>query len=668
MARNQVKFNALLNRISTKNMRPADLNNGLLNLSNINITDKDLAHLVLAVQTSGAAIIKTLALNGEFITNAGLASVAKMSSLTDLNLVDLRITDTGLASITTMPSLTHLHLYELNRVTDTGLACIATMTSLTHLHLEKLHALTNSILASVSAMPGLTHLHLCGLGDMWKPSERVTDAGIISAVARISNLVHLHLENYQFADTTLSPIATMNSLTHLHLCKLDGVTHTGIASVARIPNLIHLHLEALGWGITNVVSKSGALTRIPPTQYPFADSSLACIATMPSLTHLYLCDLGGVTDIGITSIAEMPGLTDLYLRGKTYFFQPSDDVTDTSLACIATMPSLTHLYLENYQFTSAGIAAVAKMPNLTALYLEKLPNVTLTAKNLALSKVEVNVLRMQVLISKILPQDTSNTGADVTSEDTSAESIWTDYQVYSAVMRNLSGISAVIKNTFHHNPSALKMFQGGYEGDGESQSSIFRTLLLSHKALASHLAFVYHIISKDGLPIKCTQYSDTMDDGTTQRAYIAPIPKGIQGIIASFLGYYDIIHTVSAVVIDSAPRLGSLEWFQEQIECFRSKVSIDTAYGDDGDIFVAAATRIPGAVDTLLVRCQNKRESLIQAQKDSVAQGQTNPYAMGAHMMQQRDVQESYYNEQYKAAGCLMKILGDYMHSVESDA
>ncbi|MBM3877724.1 MAG: hypothetical protein FJ386_13585 [Verrucomicrobia bacterium] len=75
-----------------------------------------------------------LRLLGTNVTDATLAQLKDVKSLTDLNLATTKITDAGLASLANLTNLTRLHL-EQTAVTDAGMRHLARLRNLTYLNL-----------------------------------------------------------------------------------------------------------------------------------------------------------------------------------------------------------------------------------------------------------------------------------------------------------------------------------------------------------------------------------------------------------------------------------------------------------------------------------------------------------------------------------------------------
>jgi hypothetical protein len=107
-------------------------------------------------------------LQGGSVTDAEIAPVKDIASLTSLNLGATKITDAGLANLKGLTNLTRLYL-ELTAVTDAGLANIKGLTNLTYLNLYGTKV-TDAGLENLKNLRYLRHLYV------WQ--SKVTDTGV----------------------------------------------------------------------------------------------------------------------------------------------------------------------------------------------------------------------------------------------------------------------------------------------------------------------------------------------------------------------------------------------------------------------------------------------------------------------------------------------------------
>jgi mono/diheme cytochrome c family protein len=117
-------------------------------------------------------------LQGASVTDAVIAPLRDVTSLTDLDLGTTKITDAGLAAIEGLVNLTRLHL-ELTAVTDRGLARLKNLKNLTYLNVYGT-AVTDS---GLDQLKGLRHLR-----NLYVWQTKVTEAGVKKLKAALPGL------------------------------------------------------------------------------------------------------------------------------------------------------------------------------------------------------------------------------------------------------------------------------------------------------------------------------------------------------------------------------------------------------------------------------------------------------------------------------------------------
>lgn len=112
------------------------------------------------------------------VTDALIAPLKDVTSLTDLNLASTKVTDAGLAAIAGLTNLTRLHL-EQTQITDAGLAHLKRLTRLHYLNLYGTQV-TDAGLEHLKGLKRLKRLYL------WQ--SKVTDAGVESLRTAVPDL------------------------------------------------------------------------------------------------------------------------------------------------------------------------------------------------------------------------------------------------------------------------------------------------------------------------------------------------------------------------------------------------------------------------------------------------------------------------------------------------
>lgn len=136
------------------------------------------------------------------------------------------VTDAGLASLAGLTDLQFLNLSNCRRITDSGLRHLQQLAKLRTLRLNRIN-IDGSGLANLSGHKHLSKLYLSGSG--------ITDESLVH-LATMSRLRTLDLEDTKITDSGLVQLAGLHRLEHL---KLNGsaVTLGGLAELKALPNL-----------------------------------------------------------------------------------------------------------------------------------------------------------------------------------------------------------------------------------------------------------------------------------------------------------------------------------------------------------------------------------------------------------------------------------------------
>ena len=117
-------------------------------------------------------------LRGRNLSDAGLADIAKLKNIIELNLRDTKITSDGLIHLKELNKLTRLHLERTN-VDDKGIAYLKDLTKLQYLNLYKTR-ITDKALEHLTELKNLRQLYI------WQTD--VTDIGIAYLKKRLPSL------------------------------------------------------------------------------------------------------------------------------------------------------------------------------------------------------------------------------------------------------------------------------------------------------------------------------------------------------------------------------------------------------------------------------------------------------------------------------------------------
>jgi len=278
--------------------------------------------------------LKALYINDHSLTNDGLAHLAQLELLEELDLVGKgRLNDAGLVHLAKLSRLTYLLLQGKN-FTDAGMAQIKNCSSLRILHLGFLTQLTDAAIVQLSQMPRLERLSF-----HW--NENITNASMVH-LKKMNSLKVLDIKHSKVTDEGLEHLAQIESLENLTLPD-GGITDNGIEHITKLHNLKYL------WA----GSRSSS---------PLTDKSLSYISALGNLEELYIGGIG-FSDEGMKDIAKLTKL-----KGLSIF--TANQLTNKGLAELAGLKSLTNFSLGNKTNVSvSGLKSLNSLKKLKVLTL-----------------------------------------------------------------------------------------------------------------------------------------------------------------------------------------------------------------------------------------------------------------------------------------------------------
>jgi tRNA A-37 threonylcarbamoyl transferase component Bud32 len=248
--------------------------------------------------------LRSLKLQGPWVSDASLPRLKGLKSLQRLDLVATGVTDAGLTHLSALANLTHLMLIQ-TPVTDAGLV-----------HLQ-----------------ALRNLHDLELG-----GTRVTEAGMdhLAALPNLTGL--LNLNNSKVTDAWLGRLKSLSRLTALSLAN-NPVTDAGLASLTALPKLQYLNLSHTRVGDAGLVHVK-PLRDLYELRLAWTRVSDAGLANLQGLQALHSLDLRGtrVTDAGLEALRALTALRELDLIGT--------DVTTAGVAALQKALPSCHILFE----------------------------------------------------------------------------------------------------------------------------------------------------------------------------------------------------------------------------------------------------------------------------------------------------------------------------------
>ncbi|CAM9308897.1 unnamed protein product, partial [Phaeothamnion confervicola] len=351
----------------------------------VSLTELDISHCDAVTaegcsRLAGLRALKSLDISGCKVTNAWLATLARLPALERLTLrMGAHVTDVDLAELAgggegggrgsnsgsgdsgtaaaglsaatagmaaagaTATGLTgtlrHLCLSGCAEVTDAGLACLVPLRQLTSLDLSNLPRVTDAGVAALCArLPALQSLSVAG-------NPTVGNRTFQAAAHGCRGLTELDAHGTSADERGLQMLRGMPALQRLQLPRQGrGLGAEAVRHLAAIPALTALDLAGLG-------------TKLAAALMP---ADLAPLAALGRLQTLSLCGVTAATDDALAALLPaLPRLQQLDLNGAPC----------SSAAAMAGLSSLHDLGLAFTAFADDALEGLAAVPALTALTL-----------------------------------------------------------------------------------------------------------------------------------------------------------------------------------------------------------------------------------------------------------------------------------------------------------
>jgi hypothetical protein len=242
-------------------------------------------------------------LRASWVTDSDLGDLARLPSLSRLDLSLTRISDHGLQQLKNAPGITDLNLRYAELITDAGLAAVKRWKHLQRLSLRGTK-ITDTTLQHLS---GVTSLESLDIGFV-----QVTDVGL-DALTSLPNLKELAIGGNKLTDVGLQPLRQMPGLMSLDLSGAQrtdsglwsiSLTEPGLDAVATLKNLRHLRLNGTGVSARGL-EKLKSLVQLERLDLQgcsrIRDDAVPVLAAFPAL---HVVDLTGtaVTEKGIAAL------------------------------------------------------------------------------------------------------------------------------------------------------------------------------------------------------------------------------------------------------------------------------------------------------------------------------------------------------------------------------
>ncbi len=286
----------------------------MVNVGRRSPSDEDLKLLDGLTDLTGVFLFQNRSIGDD-----GLAHVAHLKNLVQLDFCATSVTDKGMEAIAGLTKLKDLWMFEVPFVTDAGMKYVSGLHELKLLDVRRNPQLTDAMLPYLT---GLTALEDLELGE-----TAITDEGL-RQLARLANLGTLNIGGTHMHGPGLRHLAKLPKLTYLSLHNAQ-LGDEGAAYLAQMPHL------------NNLILSHVRLT----------DDGLAVLAHLPALKMLSLMG-NQITDAGLEHLTPLKSLEWLSLADT--------QITDVGLKHLESFDSLKELTLPAFTTTPAGVAKLQK--------------------------------------------------------------------------------------------------------------------------------------------------------------------------------------------------------------------------------------------------------------------------------------------------------------------
>ena len=274
-----------------------------------------------------------LYLSGTGASDAAFQTIVQCRKLKNLHLVNLPISDAGLASLGKLTALEELELNELDQLGSPGFA-----------HLADCHALKTIYVGGFTILSGMVeNIARCkNLENVTLPGTVLKDADIASLSA-LTKLRTLNLEGSSVTGTAFATWPMRLFMTSLNLDKAAGMDDAILKNIARaFPKLEELNVT------------------IAPTGFTVAGAS--AIAKLHGLHTLRIAG-AGVTDEIAVQLAHCDGLTTLAI--------PAAQLSDKGITAFTKVPHLEELGIDLPPITDAALKALSRCKEIKTINIGK---------------------------------------------------------------------------------------------------------------------------------------------------------------------------------------------------------------------------------------------------------------------------------------------------------
>ncbi len=302
------------------------------------------------------------------LTDAGLAVLARMPQLRELDLSGCTITDRGLAVLRSLPELRRFHLRWHGGISDAGVAHLASCNQLESVDLMgsatgdgAIRALTNKPnlrrfkSGRLVTDAGLAHLREFPVFRTWRGGE--LSYSLMSAEPGPNQL----LLDGPFTDEGVAGLATLDGLFGLSFFwHTPAITPAALAPLVRLPNLGFLACEGAlcDDAAMRIIGTMPHLRMLIAQGTVASDDGFAALSRSQTLEYLWGRECPNLTGPGFVALSRMPSLRGLGVSCKR--------VDDDALSALPRFASLRELMPMDVQ--DDGFRHIGQCASLEALW------------------------------------------------------------------------------------------------------------------------------------------------------------------------------------------------------------------------------------------------------------------------------------------------------------
>jgi hypothetical protein len=301
--------------------------------------------------------VTVLELQGSTINDAGLAQLPKFDKVEKLNISNLNYSNDALANVAKMKGVTSLQMIkgpQKDKMADAGLAHVAQMKQLIELNMDQ-SRFTAAGVAEIGKMTQLEKLSIGQVGTQFADEH-------LQMLTPLVNLKYLDITGSYVSDDGLKYLLPFTELETLNMAKMQAVRGRGLKELVvdrkGLRKLTNLSIYDNGYlQIDAYVGISHIKTLVALDVGAANCTNDAFVGAMPALKNLqYL----SVHQNDHLSDDAMTQAFSKLRRLKTIYFNENRLISDASIPAFAKVKTLEGITLNNTSVTPTGAANLKK--------------------------------------------------------------------------------------------------------------------------------------------------------------------------------------------------------------------------------------------------------------------------------------------------------------------